>query len=251
MRDALGAVQSVFVLGGGSEIALTTVRRMISDGHTTRVVLGVREPGDLAETAEELRTLGATAVDVKAMKVEQAKAIYRAKYWAAQRCDDLPAGVDNAVFDYGVNSGIGRSGKVLRRVLGLRDNDWRTSDEVLAAFCQHDPQQVVVAICEERLRFLRSLKTWSVFGQGWAARVAEVKAFSLQLAAGAPSPRRSMTPAISTHCRPTVRCTKSTRLRAPASPLVVAVSAKRCRESFPKKSQAWPSSTAGSSSRTP
>ena len=40
--------------------------------------------------------------------------IYR-KYWDAQRCDELPAGVDYAVFDYGVNSGIGRSGKVLPR----------------------------------------------------------------------------------------------------------------------------------------
>jgi hypothetical protein len=61
----------------------------------------------------------ATAADVKAMKLDEAKAIYRAKYWGLQRCDDMPAGVDDSVFDYGVNSGVGRSGKVLRRVLGL------------------------------------------------------------------------------------------------------------------------------------
>ena len=48
-----------------------------------------------------------------------------------------------------------------------------------------DAAKLVVAICDERLRFLRSLKTWSVFGKGWARRVAEVKAFSLSLAAGA------------------------------------------------------------------
>src|SRR3990167_9280119 len=59
----------------------------------------------------------ATATDVKAMSLSEAKGIYRAKYWDAQRCDALPAGVDYAIFDYGVNSGIGRSGKVLRRVL--------------------------------------------------------------------------------------------------------------------------------------
>src|SRR5712664_1318708 len=64
----------------------------------------------------------ATAADVRAMKLEEAKAIYRAKYWDAQRCDELPAGVDYAVFDYGANSGIGRSGKVLRRVLKMSDN---------------------------------------------------------------------------------------------------------------------------------
>jgi lysozyme family protein len=132
---------------------------------------------------------GATAADVRAMKVEEAKAIYRSKYWDAQRCDDLPAGVDYAVFDYGVNSGIGRSGKVLRRCLNLTDNDWRTGDDVVAALRKRDAKQIVAAICDERLRFLQSLKTWSVFGKGWGARVAEVKAYALKLAAGeAPAP---------------------------------------------------------------
>ncbi len=125
---------------------------------------------------------GATAADVRAMKVEEAKAIYRSKYWNALRCDELPAGVDDAVFDYGVNSGVGRAGKVLRRVLALRDNDWHVSDEVLAALSLRDPQAVIIAICDERLRFLKSLKTWPIFGAGWGRRVAEVKAYSLVLA---------------------------------------------------------------------
>ena len=37
---------------------------------------------------------GSLAADVKAMKLDEAKAIYRAKYWDAQRCDELPAGID-------------------------------------------------------------------------------------------------------------------------------------------------------------
>ena len=127
----------------------------------------------------------ASAADVRAMKLDEAKAIYRSKYWDAQRCDELPAGVDYAVFDYGVNSGIGRSGKVLRRVLGLAADDWRTSDAVLAALGRRDAKQVIAAICDERLRFLQSLKTWGVFGKGWGARVTEVRTFALQLAAGA------------------------------------------------------------------
>ncbi len=126
----------------------------------------------------------ATAADVRAMKLNEAKAIYRSKYWNAQRCDELPAGVDYAVFDYGVNSGIGRSGKVLRRCLRLADNTSAVSEAVVAAARAADAQALIVAICDERLRFLRSLRTWNVFGRGWGARVAEVKAFSLQLAAG-------------------------------------------------------------------
>ena len=75
----------------------------------------------------------ATAADVRAMRVDEAKAIYRRRYWDAQRCDELPAGVDYAVFDYGVNSGIGRSGKVLRRVLGLAADTSAVTDAVIAA----------------------------------------------------------------------------------------------------------------------
>jgi len=130
----------------------------------------------------------AIAADVRAMKLEEAKAIYRAKYWDAQRCNELPAGVDYAVFDYGVNSGIGRSGKVLRRVLKLADNTSAMTDAVIAAARAADAKALIVAICDERLRFLQSLKTWSVFGAGWGRRVAEVRAVALAMAAGAPSP---------------------------------------------------------------
>ena len=130
----------------------------------------------------------ATAADVRAMKVEEAKAIYRSKYWNAQRCDELPAGVDYAVFDYGVNSGIGRSGKVLRRALKLPDSTGVVNDAVIAAARAADAKALIIAICEERLRFLQSLRTWGVFGKGWGARVAEVRAFAVQLAAGSAAP---------------------------------------------------------------
>lgn len=131
----------------------------------------------------------ATAADVRAMPVAEAKAIYRKRYWDAQRCDELPAGVDYSVFDYGVNSGIGRSGKVLRRVVGLPDNVSVVNDQVLAYARVRDPKVLVAAICDERLAFLKSLKTWPVFGRGWGARVAAVKIVSLRMAAQqAPSP---------------------------------------------------------------
>src|ERR1700742_4529180 len=119
---------------------------------------------------------GATAADVRAMKVADAKVIYRAKYWEAQRGDELPPGVDYVVFDYGVNSGIGRSGKVLRRLLKLADATSVVDAAVIAAARAADPKALVTEICDERLRFLQSLKTWGVFGKGWGRRVAEVKA---------------------------------------------------------------------------
>jgi uncharacterized protein (TIGR02594 family) len=123
-----------------------------------------------------------TAADVRAMTVEQAKTIYRRRYWDVQRCDQLPAGVDYAIFDYGVNSGIGRSGKVLRRVLGLSDGTSAITDEVIAAAGRRDPKVLASAICDERLAFLRGLGTWPTFGRGWGRRVAEVRAAALAMA---------------------------------------------------------------------
>jgi lysozyme family protein len=120
----------------------------------------------------------ATAADVKAMRLGEAKAIYRAKYWNALACDALPAGVDYCVFDYGVNSGTGRASRVLQRIVGVAD-DGKVGPQTLAAVGARDPKAVVAAICDERLAFLRRLRTWPVFGKGWGRRVAEVRAAAL------------------------------------------------------------------------
>ncbi len=130
----------------------------------------------------------ATAADVKALTVAVAMNIYRKHYANPSRYDDLAAGVDYTVIDYGINSGIGRSGKVLRRVVGLPDNTSVISDEVLRAVAKRDPKAIVVAINDERLRFLQSLRIWPNFGKGWGRRVAGVKATSLQMAGTVPVP---------------------------------------------------------------
>ena len=63
MNDALGSVQSVLVLGGGSEIALATVRKMIASRCRT-VILAGRDPEALGGPAKELETAGAETVEV-------------------------------------------------------------------------------------------------------------------------------------------------------------------------------------------
>lgn len=128
----------------------------------------------------------ATAADVRAMPQDIARRIYRERYWNALRCDELPAGVDYAVFDYGVNSGIGRAGKVLRRVLKLSDRTSVVSDEVIAATRERVASDLVTSICAERIDFLRSLRTFPVFGRGWTARVSGVRAAALAMAQSRP-----------------------------------------------------------------
>lgn len=124
----------------------------------------------------------ATANDVRTMPKTVAQQIYKSKYWNAVNGDNLPAGVDDTVFDYGVNSGNSRSGKVLRRVLGMSDTDWHVTDQVVAECKKRDPKAVISAINAERLKFLEGLAIWPTYGRGWTTRVKEVQQYSDQLA---------------------------------------------------------------------
>lgn len=111
-----------------------------------------------------------TAEDVKNMTVLQAKSIYKKRYWDAVDADNLPSGVDYAIFDYGVNSGVGRARKINAKYANIAD-----------------PVKRINAICDERMAFLRSLRTFPVFGKGWTNRVAGVRKNSIKLATSTPT----------------------------------------------------------------
>lgn len=117
----------------------------------------------------------ASAADVRAMPLPVAQVIYRARYWDALRCDELPSGVDYALFDYGVNSGVGRAIRVLRQLVRSERSGTKLSDVEIADIARANPRALVVAMCAERRAFLRRLKTWPVFGRGWARRVNDVE----------------------------------------------------------------------------
>lgn len=118
----------------------------------------------------------ATASDVKALTLEQAKEIYRTKYWAKVNGDALPSGVDYTVFDYGVNSGVSRANKVL------------------AQFKDNTPAEQINKINDERLHFMHNIRNgsdWIHFGKGWGQRVERVRKDSIALST-------SKTPSVAT-----------------------------------------------------
>jgi len=69
MKDALGSVQSVLVLGGGSDIALSTMRALAERRATTLVLAG-RRPEELEPVVKELRDLAAARAGAEAVTVE-------------------------------------------------------------------------------------------------------------------------------------------------------------------------------------
>jgi lysozyme family protein len=121
-----------------------------------------------------------TKDDIKALMPNDVMPLYKAKYWDTISGDNLPMGVDYAVFDFAINSGPGRAAKTLQSVLNV-NADGQIGPATLNALETANAREVATLICEKRLAFLQSLPTWSTFGKGWGRRVAEVEqtAFSM------------------------------------------------------------------------
>ncbi|MDQ8730492.1 glycoside hydrolase family 108 protein [Bradyrhizobium sp. LHD-71] len=114
--------------------------------------------------------------DVRQIGGAEVAEIYRLQYWDAVKGDELPPGLDYVLFDGAVNSGPSQSIKWLQRALGDVVVDGQIGQATLAAVLAHGrPVDLIDAICDRRLSFLRALKTWPRFGKGWSGRVAGVR----------------------------------------------------------------------------
>lgn len=122
-------------------------------------------------------------VDEKAMRAltpETVGPMYKTKYWDKIKGDDLPTGVDYAVFDAAINSGPGRAAKWLQSVVGAVP-DGAIGAGTLGKVAAMDAEDIVEKYQETRLAFMQSLPTWDTFGKGWGRRVTEVKEAALKM----------------------------------------------------------------------
>lgn len=101
--------------------------------------------------------------DVRYITHAEADAIYLQEYWNPSNCENLAAGVDLSVYDGSVNSGVGRSRKWL-----------------LASIGSDDHRVTIKKYNAARLSFMKSLKIWETFKNGWSGRVARCEAASLK-----------------------------------------------------------------------
>lgn len=111
--------------------------------------------------------------------------IYKHRYWDVVRGDDLPAGLDFAVFDFAVNSGPTRAIRFLQHAVGVKV-DGELGPLTLRAAKSCDVSSVIRKLCANRLYYLKLLKTWPTFGKGWERRVVGVEALALKMAIAAP-----------------------------------------------------------------
>jgi len=116
--------------------------------------------------------------EMKALTQETVKPFYKAMYWDKVKGDDLPAGVDYAVFDFAVNAGVGRAAKFLQRSVGAVD-DGVIGSGTLGLVAKADPQKTLDNFADQKQRFYNGLATnnpsQQKFLKGWLARVDHVQ----------------------------------------------------------------------------
>ena len=152
---------------------------------------GATKFGITRETLSRARGRPASVEDVRELTRAEAMAIYRWLYWDVVRADELPPGVDLAVFDLAVNSGPVRAVRMLQNVLGV-PADGIIGPVTLKAARHADPLETIRRLTRARLGFLGRLAAWPVFGRGWRRRVLAVEQGALRLASSHPPRSRSV-----------------------------------------------------------
>ena len=129
-----------------------------------------RDPG--GETKFGISKRAYPQVDIKALTLESAKAIYKRDYWDRAQCDKLPPSLAYLIFDAAVNSGIGQSIRFLQRSLNVAD-DGVIGPMTIAAVSRLDAESICARFIGQRLDFMTKLTTWDVYGKGWSRRLAD------------------------------------------------------------------------------
>lgn len=147
------------------------------------------DPGGATMKGVTKRTLEAhlgravTKEELRNISDETLENIYRRRYWNAVRGDDLPSGVDYAMFDYAVNSGPQRAIRSAQKVVDVAQDGVlgpKTMAAILAR-CAHGADKFIIEYSEDRDAFLRRLSAFPVFGRGWVRRVNDVEKMAILL----------------------------------------------------------------------
>jgi lysozyme family protein len=166
------------------------------------------------------RLNGLSLRSVEEIDIFEVRAIYRRQYWEVIRGDDLPAGLDYAVFDFAVNSGPRRAAQFLQRIVGVED-DGMIGEVTLAAVSERNPSDLIDALCAARMAFLKRLSNWWKYKNGWTKRVQAVNTRAMRLAGSIPQ-LADYTPDAEVTPRATGQANISTQIKDNAGPSSVA-----------------------------
>jgi lysozyme family protein len=138
-------------------------------GHEGGYVNHPSDPG--GETRFGISKRAYPALNIKALSLHQAKAIYRRDYWIAAGCDRVQGPLRFDLFDMAVNSGVTQAIRTLQRAVDVEE-DGLIGPATLSALSRSDAKTVQARFNGARLEMMTDLATWPTFGRGWAKRIA-------------------------------------------------------------------------------
>lgn len=139
---------------------------------------GPTKYGVTLATLSKARGKQATIKDVRALCIEEAKAIYRESYYRAPGIHKLPRLIQEQVFDISVNSGPDRAVRMLQEALNVLGSrlvvDGKIGRKTIGAAQLHPSAYINNVLAHLRLAFFEGLVRRSpsqrAFLKGWTAR---------------------------------------------------------------------------------
>lgn len=143
--------------------------------------------GILRGTKFGIRASAYPHVEIAALTLDQAQAIYKRDYWDKLGGDSLPPPLALLLFDAAVHCGMFRAARWLQQAAGV-PIDGRVGPATIQTIARAAQQPGGgAALCAEflaiRLAFMASLPTWPSFGLGWARRLCRLAYDSLTIIA--------------------------------------------------------------------
>lgn len=155
-------------------------------GHEGGFVNHPRDPGGMTNLGVTKRVYETwvkrevSEKEMRALRPDDVRDLYKKMYWDACRCDELPSGIDHSVFDFAVNAGPKRSIITLQRAANVKD-DGILGPGTLKAVNEANPTNLMRLFAVNRMNFYKGLKNFEVFGKGWGNRTMLVFAESEDL----------------------------------------------------------------------
>ena len=126
-------------------------------------------------------------IDIKMLRRNDVKFIYRQFYWNPVQGDLLPKGIDLVTFDAGVMSGPSRGAKWTQIAAGVGNADGVIGPISLGKILSTDDiESVIHKACDLRLDFCKhavntktGARLWPTFGKGWQNRIDKVRAAAI------------------------------------------------------------------------
>lgn len=111
-----------------------------------------------------------TKEDLKNLTVGKAAYFYHEEYWLKLKCNDLPDGLNLAIFDASVHHGKDTAVKMLQRILSVTV-DGIVGPETIAIARQSELYDVLPRLGTQRILYVQKLPEFKKIGKGWVRRI--------------------------------------------------------------------------------